>query len=135
MKYGVIFPKGDAPTAVSLAQEAENAKWDGFFMWEPIWGIDAWVTLSAIAMRTAHIRLGTMVSPVSRCRPWKLASETATLDQLSNGRVILSVALGALDTGFKEFGEETDRKIRSELLDEGLDIITGLWQGPPFNYQ
>ncbi|UCE15153.1 MAG: LLM class flavin-dependent oxidoreductase [Candidatus Heimdallarchaeota archaeon] len=134
MKYGVVFPRGDPLSAVSLAQEAENAKWDGFFMWEPIWGVDVWVTLSAIAMRTENIKLGTMVTPVSRCRPWKLVSETATLDQISNGRVILSVALGALDTGFKEFGEETDRRIRAKLLDEGLDIITGLWQGPPFSY-
>jgi alkanesulfonate monooxygenase SsuD/methylene tetrahydromethanopterin reductase-like flavin-dependent oxidoreductase (luciferase family) len=63
-----------------------------------------------------------------------LASETATLDRLSNGRLILAVGLGATDTGFAEFGEVVDRKTRAELLDEGLDIITGLWQGQPFNY-
>lgn len=67
-------------------------------------------------------------------RPWKLASETATLDNLSNGRVILSVGLGAIDTGFKDFGEVMDRKTRAELLDEGLDILTGLWRGQPFSY-
>jgi hypothetical protein len=49
--------------------------------------------------------------------------------------VILSVGLGALDTGFAEFGEVTDRKTRAELLDEGLDILTGLWQGQPFSYE
>jgi hypothetical protein len=43
--------------------------------------------------------------------------------------------LGAIDTGFEAFGEVTDRKQRAELLDEGLDILTGLWQGQPFNYQ
>ncbi len=85
-------------------------------------------------MRTESIRLGTMLSPLSRMRPWKLASETATLDHLSNGRVILSVGLGDLPTGFEEFGEVTERKIRAELLDEGLEIITGLWRGQPFNY-
>jgi alkanesulfonate monooxygenase SsuD/methylene tetrahydromethanopterin reductase-like flavin-dependent oxidoreductase (luciferase family) len=67
-------------------------------------------------------------------RPWKLASETATLDRLSNGRVILAVGLGAVDTGFVNFGEETDRKTRAELLDEGLEIITGLWRGQPFSF-
>jgi alkanesulfonate monooxygenase SsuD/methylene tetrahydromethanopterin reductase-like flavin-dependent oxidoreductase (luciferase family) len=67
-------------------------------------------------------------------RPWKLASETATLDNLSNGRVILAVGLGAVDTGFAEFGEVTDRKTRAELLDEGLDILNGLWRGQPFSY-
>jgi alkanesulfonate monooxygenase SsuD/methylene tetrahydromethanopterin reductase-like flavin-dependent oxidoreductase (luciferase family) len=93
-----------------------------------------WVTLGAIPVRTDRMRIGTMITPVSRRRPWKLAGETVTVDHLSNGRVILSVGLGALDTGFAEFGEETDRKARAQLLDEGLDIITGLRSGQPFNY-
>ncbi len=134
MKYGFILPSGDARTAAEFAQQAEKAGWDGFFVYEPVWGIDAWVSLTAAAMRTERIRLGTMLSPLSRMRPWKLASETATLDNLSGGRVILAVGLGAPDTGFAEFGEVTDRKTRAELLDEGLDILTGLWQGQPFNY-
>jgi alkanesulfonate monooxygenase SsuD/methylene tetrahydromethanopterin reductase-like flavin-dependent oxidoreductase (luciferase family) len=135
VKCGFVLPKGDARTAAEFAWEAEVAGWDGFFVWEPVWGIDAWVCLTAAAMRTERIRLGTMLSPLSRMRPWKLASETATLDNLSNGRVILSVGLGAIDTGFEAFGEVTDRKTRAELLDEGLDILTGLWRGQPFNYQ
>jgi alkanesulfonate monooxygenase SsuD/methylene tetrahydromethanopterin reductase-like flavin-dependent oxidoreductase (luciferase family) len=134
MKFGFVLPYGDARTAAESAYQAELAGWDGFFVWEPVWGIDAWVSLTAAAMRTSQIRLGTMLTPLSRMRPWKLASETATLDNLSNGRVILSVGLGALDTGFKEFGEETNRKNRAELLDEGLDILTGLWKGQPLNY-
>jgi alkanesulfonate monooxygenase SsuD/methylene tetrahydromethanopterin reductase-like flavin-dependent oxidoreductase (luciferase family) len=135
VKCGFVLPKGDARTAAEFAWEAEIAGWDGFFVWEPVWGIDAWVCLTAAAMRTERIRLGTMLSPLSRMRPWKLASEAATLDNLSNGRVILSVGLGAIDTGFEAFGEVTDRKTRAELLDEGLDILTGLWRGQPFNYQ
>ena len=134
MQYGFVFPGGDARTAAEFAHEAEAAGWDGFFVWEPVWGIDAWVCLTAAAMRTERIQLGTMITPVSRMRPWKLASETATLDNLSNGRVILSVGLGAIDSGFEAFGEVTDRKTRAELLDEGLDILTGLWRGQPFNY-
>ena len=97
-------------------------------------GIDAWVSLTAAAMQTERIRLGTLITPLSRMRPWKLASETATLDNLSGGRVILSVGLGAVDTGFVQFGEETDRKTRAKLLGEGLDIVTGLWRGQPFTY-
>jgi hypothetical protein len=134
MKYGFVLPSGDARTTADLAYDAEQAGWDGFFVPELLWGIDAWVALTAAAMRTERIRLGTDLTPVSRRRPWKLASETATLDQLSNGRVILAVGLGALDTGFAEFGEVTDRKTRAELLDEGLDILTGLWRGQPFSY-
>ena len=135
MKFGFVLPFGDARIAADYAQAAEDAGWDGFFIWEPVWGVDAWVALTAAAMQTTHIRLGTMLTPVSRMRPWKLASETATLDALSGGRVILSVGLGAIDSGFETFGEVTDRKTRAELLDEGLDILTGLWQGQPFSYE
>jgi hypothetical protein len=65
-------------------------------------------------------------------RPWKIASEAATLDNLSKGRVILSVGLGAPDTGYDDFGEITDRVTRAQLLDESLQILTGLWSGNPF---
>ena len=71
------------------------AGWNGFYVCEPVWGIDAWICLTAAAMTTENIRLGTMI-PLSRMRPWKLASETATLDNLSKGRVILAVGLGAI---------------------------------------
>ena len=134
MKYGFVLPYGDARIAAEFAFEAEQAGWDGFFVWEPVWGWEAWLLLTAAAMRTQRIRLGTMITPVSRMRPWELASKTVTLDHLSNGRVILSVGLGAVDTGFSEFGEATDRKTRAGRLDEGLDILTGLWRGQPFNY-
>src|SRR5919202_1834836 len=134
VKYGFVLPSGDARTAAGLAQEAEAAGWDGFFVYDVVWGMDPWVMLAAVAMSTERMRIGTMLTPVSRRRPWKLAGETVTLDHLSDGRLILSVGLGATDTGFEEFGEETDRKIRAELLDEGLDILTGLWRGQPFNY-
>lgn len=136
MKHGFVFPIGQARTAAEFAREAELAGWDGFFVWEPVWGEDAWVMLAACAMVTDKIRLGTLLTPVSRRRPWKLAMETATVDRLSNGRLILSVGLGAVheNSGWEEFGEVTDKKLRAERMDEGLDIITGLWKGQPFTY-
>ncbi|MFL7892553.1 MAG: LLM class flavin-dependent oxidoreductase [Anaerolineales bacterium] len=134
MKFGFVLPEGDARTAADFAQQAEKSGWDGFFVWEPVWGIDAWISLTAAAMVTQQIRLGTMLSPLSRMRPWKIASEAATLDNLSRGRVILSVGLGAIDTGFKDFGEITDRRTRAELMDETLAILTGLWSGNPFQH-
>lgn len=134
MKFGFVLPRGDARTAADFARQAELAGWDGFFVWEPVWGIDAWVSLAAAAMVTQKIRLGTMLSPLSRMRPWKIASETATMDNLSNGRLILSVGLGATDTGFEDFGEITDRVSRAQLLDESLEILTGLWSGKPFHH-
>ena len=135
MKYGFVLPFGDARTAAEIALHAEQAGWDGFFVWEPVWGIDAWVSLTAAAMQTQKIHLGTMLTPLSRMRPWKLASEAATLDNLSGGRLNLAFGPGAIDTGFEEFGEVTDRKERAELMDECLDILLGLWHGQPFSYQ
>jgi len=134
MKFGFVFPKADIFQAIEFAKLAEEAKWDAFFVWEPTYGIDAWMTLAAIAVKTKKIRLGTLLSPPSRMRPWKLASETITLDVLSSGRITLCVGLGAIDTGFEELGEEIDRKTRAELLDEGLDIMNGLWRWNLTNY-
>ncbi len=135
MKYGFVLPSGDARTAADFAAEAEAAGWDGFFVWEAVWGIDAWISLAAAAMRTQYIRLGTLLTPPSRMRPWKLASETVTLDHLSHGRLNLAVGLGAIDSGFEAFGEVTDRKQRAELLDESLELLALMWRGRPFRFE
>jgi hypothetical protein len=91
-------------------------------------GIDAWVSLAVIARETNRIRIGTLLSPISRMRPWKIASEVLSLDILSKGRVTLCVGLGAIDTGFNELGKKVDGITRAELLDEGLEIMNGLWK-------
>lgn len=135
MKYGFVLPRGDARTAAELAALAEGSGWDGFFMWEAVWGVDAWVALTAAAMRTERIRLGTMLTPLPRRKPWDLAGQTATLDNLSGGRVILSVGLGAPHDGWLAFEPDPGRRVRAELLDEGLDVLTGLWSGQPFEYE
>ncbi len=134
MKFGFVFPFGNAVQAVAWAQTAEQAGWDGFFIADLIWGLDAWSLLAAIAVQTHRIRLGTMLTPMPWIKPWKLASETVTLDHLSGGRTILAVGLGANDTGAGNYGLETDRKLKAELLDEGLEIITRLWQGQSIQY-
>jgi alkanesulfonate monooxygenase SsuD/methylene tetrahydromethanopterin reductase-like flavin-dependent oxidoreductase (luciferase family) len=134
VKYGFVLPWGDARTAADLAALAETHGWDGFFVWEPVWGVDAWVALTAAAMTTSRIRLGTMLTPLPRRRPWDLAGQTAALDNLSGGRVILSVGLGAAHAGWLAFEPDPGRRTRAELLDEGLDVLTGLWAGQPFEY-
>lgn len=140
MQYGFIIPKGDPRTIVELARDAEVAGWDGVFYWDGIY-IDAttpvydpWVVLAALATQTTRVRLGAVLTPLSRRRPWKVARETVTLDHLSNGRLVLPVGLGATDS-FGAVGEATDRKARAQLLDESLDILTGLWSGRPFSYR
>jgi alkanesulfonate monooxygenase SsuD/methylene tetrahydromethanopterin reductase-like flavin-dependent oxidoreductase (luciferase family) len=126
-----------------LADEADRAGWDGVFVadhllqsWrgapQPI--ADPWVALGVIALSTRRVRLGPMVTPLPRRRPWQLAGETVTLDQLSGGRLVLGVGSGIGDE-FPPFGEEGDLRRRASMLDEGLDVLTGLWRGEPFSYR
>ena len=135
MHYGIVMTTGDAADVAELAVLAERSGWEAIFTWEPVWGVDAWIALTAAAMRTSTIRLGTMLTPLPRRKPWDLATTTATLDRVSGGRVILSVGLGALHEGWTAFEADEGRRTRAELLDEGLDVLFGLWRGQPFSYQ
>ncbi len=85
-------------------------------------------------MNTRRIRIGAFMTPLPRRRPWQVAKEAATLDLLSNGRLIFGAALGYQALDFTPFGDEFDPKIRAEKLDEGLEILTGLWTGEPFSF-
>jgi len=135
MKYGFVMPAGDARAAAELATLAEEHGWDGFFVWESIWGIDAWVMLGAAAMVTERIRLGTMLTPLPRRKPWDVAGQTSTVDNLSNGRVILSVGLGVTgEQRFWIFEDDPGRKVRAELMDESLEMLQSLWRDEPFEY-
>jgi len=142
MQYGVYFSGVgeccNAALLANLAYEAEESGWDGAFIWDhiaqPHTAVDPWVTLAAMAVKTERIKLGPIVTPLARRHPWKLARETVTLDHLSNGRLILGVGLGWGSTEFDTFGEDGNPRTRAEKLDEGLDVVTGLWSGHPFNH-
>jgi alkanesulfonate monooxygenase SsuD/methylene tetrahydromethanopterin reductase-like flavin-dependent oxidoreductase (luciferase family) len=126
----------------NLARDAEDAGWDGCFIWdhiqvsnaEPL--ADPWIALVAIALMTHRIRLGPMVTPLFRRRPWKLARESVSLDHLSGGRLTLGVGLGS--DMFKEistFDGPLADKDRAEMLDEGLAVLLGLWSGEDFTFE
>ncbi len=120
-----------------LAQEAERNGWDGFFLWDhlsyrpPVRAVaDPWVALASIAYATERIRLGPLVTPLSRRRIHKLARETVTLDHLSAGRLVLGVGLGSSGSGeIERFGEVADPRERARLLDDGLRVLTEYWSG------
>jgi probable F420-dependent oxidoreductase len=144
MRYGIYLPNfgafGSAVAMARLAAEAEAAGWDGFFLWDHIAGsdqpfVDPWIALAAAALATTQIRLGTTVTPLPRRRPWKLARETASLDQLSGGRLILGVGIGVGEAEWDDLGEESDLRTRGAMLDEALEVLTGLWTGEPFSYE
>src|SRR6478752_1420665 len=147
MQFAVFLPNfgpfGDTDALVELARDAEANGWNGFFIWDhiqldgadtgPI--VDPWVALTAVACATENLRIGTMITPLARRRPWKLARETVTLDRVSHGRLTFGVGLGyPPEDEFGTFGEETDDRVRADKLDEGLEILDGLWSGEKLEY-
>jgi len=147
MRRGLFVAPFDVladPGLVSeLAAEAERAGWDGFFVWDhlrysaPVTAIaDPWITMAAIAVRTERVLLGPMVTPLPRRRPLVLARQAASLARLSGGRLVLGFGIGD-DWGageFGAFGDETDPKVRGRMLDEGLEVLTGLLSGEPVDH-
>jgi alkanesulfonate monooxygenase SsuD/methylene tetrahydromethanopterin reductase-like flavin-dependent oxidoreductase (luciferase family) len=127
----------DPTVLIELAVRAEERGWDGVFLWDhilwrpPVRAVaDAWVALSAIAARTKRIRLGPMVTPLSRRRVQKVARETATLDHLSRGRLTLGVGIGSSTHGeLEQFGEVVDPRERARMLDDGLVQLSEFWAG------
>lgn len=148
LHFGLTVPNfgnccGIPRELAELAVEAENSGWDGIFIFDHILYsqdehvplTDPWVALAAIAMNTKRIRIGPLVTPLARRRPWKLARETVSIDHLSNGRLTLGVGLGdPAELDFTSLGENGDDRIRAEKLDEGLEVLVGLWSGEPFSY-
>lgn len=136
MRYGFVIPWADARGTAELAAVAEEHGWDGIFVWESIWGQDAWAMLAAAAMTTERIRLGTMLTPLPRRKPWDVAGQTSTVDNLSNGRVILSAGLGVSgDPRFWLFEDDPGRAVRAEQLDESLAMLRLLWRDEPFEFE
>ena len=145
MQYGLDVPTtgayADARVLAQLAVEAEAAGWDGFFVWdvlgghEPTPALDPIVALTAVALATRRLRIGTMVTPLARHRPWVVARQLANLDQLSGGRMTCTVGLGYSADEFSRWGEDADPGRRAARLDEGLAIMAGLWQQEGFSFQ
>ena len=129
LKCGVVLPGGSAAEQLEQAVLADRAGWDGVFVWEAAYGVDAWSLLAAMAVATSRVKLGTMLTPLPWRRPWKVASQVATVDQLSGGRAVLSIGVGAVTTDLPLTGETQDLPTRAAMLDEGIDLMRALWSG------
>jgi alkanesulfonate monooxygenase SsuD/methylene tetrahydromethanopterin reductase-like flavin-dependent oxidoreductase (luciferase family) len=142
MHRGLFIPQfgelADLRLLADLGRRAERAGWDGLFLWDHIQyrppadrALDPWIALAAIGAATDRLRLGAMVTPLARRRPWVVARQLAALDLLTAGRMVLGVGLGLDDSGkeLSTFGEELDARARAEMLDEALAIVVDLLSG------
>ncbi len=93
------------------------------------------MALTAIAHSTSRVRIGALVTPLPRRRPWKVAREAVSVDRLSGGRLVVGVGLGDNPHEFEAFGEPGMLATRAAMLDEGLEILEGLWSGEQFSFQ
>jgi alkanesulfonate monooxygenase SsuD/methylene tetrahydromethanopterin reductase-like flavin-dependent oxidoreductase (luciferase family) len=126
MRHGFVVPFTSDLEFVEIAEQAEARGWDAVFSWEAVYRHSAWALLAAAAVRTERIRLGTLLTPVARYRPWDLAQSVATVDRLSGGRVILGAGLGAVNANWLSFEPDEGRAVRARRLDEGLEVYAGL---------
>ena len=147
MRSALFLPIFDAlsdPVLVAtIAAEAEEAGWDGVFVWDhiayrpPVRAVaDPWITLSAIASATSSVRIGPMITPLPRRRPAVVARQLASLDQLSAGRVVLGVGIGSDGAGeLTATGEELDDRTRGAMLDEAVAVLRAAWTGDPVEHR
>ncbi|MDA8297703.1 MAG: LLM class flavin-dependent oxidoreductase [Actinomycetota bacterium] len=151
MQFGLYLPPfGDLARArelVEIARAAEDAGWDGFFLWDHVVRppldsgqlpamADPWTVLSGVAAVTSRLRIGPMVTPLARRRPQIVARQSVTLDHLSDGRLTLGIGLGVNEGGeLERFGEVTDEHVRSERLDEALELLLSLWSGDTVDHE
>jgi alkanesulfonate monooxygenase SsuD/methylene tetrahydromethanopterin reductase-like flavin-dependent oxidoreductase (luciferase family) len=147
MKHALFLPifgeLADPRVVASLAADAEQAGWDGVFVWDhlfyrsPVTHVaDPWITLAAIACATSELRLGPMITPIPRRRPVKLARELTSLDQLSQGRVTFGVGIGGDGPGeLSGTGEQLDDAVRGAMLDEGLSVLSQAFSGAPMTHR
>jgi len=134
MRFGVFLPPfaefAQPRRVVALSRQVEDSGWDGLFLWDHMLAArgmpvaDPWVIMAAVATVTRRIRLGALVTPLPRRRPWVVSRQLATLDQLADGRLVGGIGLG--DDGwaeFSSFGEAVDPVVRGQMLDEALELI------------
>jgi alkanesulfonate monooxygenase SsuD/methylene tetrahydromethanopterin reductase-like flavin-dependent oxidoreductase (luciferase family) len=141
LRRALSIPNARSPAElVALGVAAEASGWDGVFLWDhlqlfrgmrlPL--VDPWVVLGGLAACTQRVRLGCLVTPVPRRRPWKLGKELITLDHLSDGRAVAGVGLGfPPEDEFAAFGEDADPRVRARRLDEGLAVLDQMFRGVP----
>ncbi|NED97439.1 LLM class flavin-dependent oxidoreductase [Phytoactinopolyspora alkaliphila] len=148
MKYGIYVPNcwsyGTVGGLTRLALEAEEAGWDGFFIWdhlliaEDIPLVDSQVAMASIAAATSAEGLksiGSLVTPLARRRPWKVARETAALQELAEGRLVVGIGLGQPPEYVFSNQELPTPPERGVALDDAVELLVGFWSGQPVTWR
>ncbi len=146
MHFGVFLPPfaefAEPRRVMALSKRSEDAGWDGLFLWDHMLAApgmavaDPWITMAAVAVATTRLRLGALVTPLPRRRPWVLSRQMATLDRLCDGQLIGGIGLG--DDGWSEFssfGDEADAVVRGQMLDEALELVQRFLTGQPVTFR
>jgi probable F420-dependent oxidoreductase len=134
MRNFTRFP--EMPSAKDLIQygiRAEELGYESVWAWDHILlGVDpsfpiheALIILTAVAARTSRIKLGTGVLVLPTRNPVVLAKELATIDHVSEGRLIFGAAVGWYKREFDSLGIDFSK--RGKIMEAGLDIIQRLW--------
>jgi alkanesulfonate monooxygenase SsuD/methylene tetrahydromethanopterin reductase-like flavin-dependent oxidoreductase (luciferase family) len=97
--------------------------------------LDSWIALSYLAAKTSSIRLGTFVTPLPLRPPQILAKMVSTLDNISEGRVVLGVGAGATERMFEAYSEWGDRLTRAKKSREALELMLHLWSDGKVTFQ
>ena len=125
----------DARRVADLARLAEDAGWEALLVWDHLaftWGPpsgDPWTLVTAAALATSRLLVGTDVSVIARERPLPFANRIATIDRLSGGRVVLGVGIGGAADEYRKAGEPVDMRERAALTDEVLAVVRPLLAG------
>jgi F420-dependent oxidoreductase-like protein len=138
VEFGVTLPqiKRTWEETRAAAEEIEKLGFHSVWFNDHLYGMpmpqlpimEAWTALSAVAVVTSRVQLGTLVSPVGFRNPALLAKMAATLDQISGGRVIVGLGSGWFEQEFRGYGMDfPPLGRRLEELGEAVDLMRRMW--------
>lgn len=139
VRFGVsIYPQPlDWRHFIGIVQRMEEQGFDSYLAYDhPTARVDCWTALTALAMATERIRLGTIVDCIYYRGPYLLARMAADVDRLSGGRLVLGIGIGDAPAEFEAMGiPYPPAPVRQRGMEETIAIVRGLWSGQPFGFQ
>jgi F420-dependent oxidoreductase-like protein len=146
LHFGMTLPQikrtWDQTKAVAL--EAERLGFDSVWLNDHLYGIpgpqipifEAWTLLSAVGAVTGKVELGTLVTPIGFRNPALLAKMIATLDNISNGRVIPGLGSGWFQAEYDGYGFDFPPvSERLQELDEAVTLMKKMWSEPQADFR